>query len=226
MGRFTLPKNGRAGLRTREVQPGLDFPSWFLDGIKGLDEKLYLVWHPYRVLWDNMMNQYHGELENPRFIIGRDYRFGEQEIWGYVLTNNKGNPIPENKWHLWRHCPPHGWAHVAPIDEHTPVYLRFCLDKLNTYCEIQNKHGDLGLAQFIRFEQEELQKSKRRETETQMMDKISYNKNIFRRAYENYMNGIVDRPDPEKEVITSYASQKNKAKIVRKVTDEEGGWLD
>ncbi len=116
-----LPKTLRPdNSNNRECQRGIDLPSWFFDDLKAIDSKLYIVWHPYATLWDDMMNQYEGALEDPRFTIHREY--GE-EVWGWVTTNGQGAPLPEQAWHVWRLCEPHGWAHLVRIDSKASEYL-------------------------------------------------------------------------------------------------------
>ncbi len=118
-----LPTILRSGASLRGFCPGVDLPCWFYEGIKAVDSNLYFVWHHWRVLYDDVMNQYTGSLDDPRFNIVWKPEYGNEEIWGYPLTDNEGNPIPENRWHIWRLCDPHGWCHVCDVKDTDAKYL-------------------------------------------------------------------------------------------------------
>ena len=97
-----LPEKSRPrGLHHKRFTAGVDLPSWFSDNLKSIDRNLYLVWHPFRVIYDDIINQYEGALDDPRFCIHLEHG---QENWGFVMTDGNGAPIPECKWHVWRHC--------------------------------------------------------------------------------------------------------------------------
>ena len=125
----------------RECIAGKDLPSWFMDSLKAIDEKLFIVYHPFAMIWDDMMNQYVGELEDPRFTIHREH--GE-EVWGFVTTYGDGAPIPEGAWHVWRLCEPHGWAHVVRVESKEGEYLKILTDRLHLQAKFRDRYGDIA----------------------------------------------------------------------------------
>ena len=202
----------------RECQAGVDLPSWFFDELKSIDAKLFIVWHPYRVIWDDIINQYEGQLSDPRFTIHREY--GE-ENWGFVTTNGDKSPILDQSWHVWRLCEPHGWAHVIKIESKEAGYLQLLTRRLHLQGRFRDKYGDIAWNKKIRADQEELQAkalSDKQELFSAVQDE---NKWLMKRAMENFERGIVKPTNPQKEIISSYSGQKNRSRIIRPLDDED-----
>ena|SRR3990167_3825189 len=218
-----LPRILRPGLRTRELQPGLDFPCWFIDGLRGLDPNLHFVWHPYKLMYDDFMNADSGTTEDSRFVIGRDARFGEEEIWGFVLTDGRGAPRPENKWHLWRLCWPYGWAHVTRLDQINTGFLRFALNRMYLQDRIASRYGARAWNIYEREEKETAREHEIENLDQLMMDTTKENKWLLREAMDNFHRKQVNATRPTKDIIVSHDGQTNRSRIVRELTDREGG---
>lgn len=219
----TVPKEFRPGLRLRELQPGLDLPCWFVDGIKGIDENLHFIWHPYKVLYDDILNADTGSLEDPRYYIGRYPGLGEQEIWGHPLKNRDDSPALDQAWHLWRLCRPYGWAHVLRIDETHDRWLKFCLSRLYLADQISSKYGHRAWNTYQREEQLVARQNKIDDLNELLMDTTKENKWLLNQAMESFHRKQIAATSPTRDVITSYAQQSNHSRITRPLTDKEGG---
>lgn len=216
-----LPSMSRPYRSTyREFIPGIDLPSWFQDDLKAIDSRLYLIWHPYRVMWDNMMNQYEGDAENPRFTIHREH--GE-ENWGFVLTDGKGTPLPEHAWHLWRFCEPHGWAHIVKIEDKSSEYLSLLRNRLHIQARFRDTYGDFAWNKNIKEEQDEAQ-IKAQDAHQEMFDAVQdENKWLTRNAMANMERGVTKPTNPTTGQIISYPGQVNRGTIVRPLEDDDVG---
>lgn len=204
----------------REFIPGIDLPSWFQDDLKAIDHKLYLIWHPYRVMWDNMMNQYEGDAENPRFTIHREH--GE-ENWGFVLTDGKGTPLAEHAWHLWRFCEPHGWAHIVKIEDKSSEYLSLLRNRLHIQARFRDTYGDFAWNKNIKEEQDEAQ-IKAQDAHQEMFDAVQdENKWLTRNAMAEMERGNTAPSNPTTGQIISYPGQVNRGTIVRPLEDDDVG---
>ena len=213
----------RSGLRLRPLRPGLDLPCWFVDGIKGIDDNLHFVWHPFKVLYDDIINADTGSMEDPRFHIGRYPGTGEQEIWGHPLKNRDGSPAPDNAWHIWRLCRPHGWAHVLRLDQTSEPFLKFCLARLYLADQIVSKYGHRAWNMYQREEQALARQHKIDDVNQLLMDTTKENKWLMQQAMQNLERGVINPTNPTKDVITGYAGQTNHSRIERPITDREGG---
>jgi len=216
-----LPSMSRPhGSSYREFMPGIDLPSWFQDDLKAIDPKLYLVWHPFRVMWDDMMNQYEGDSENPRFTIHREH--GE-ENWGFVLTDGKGTPLSEQAWHVWRFCEPHGWAHIVKIEDKSSEYLGLLTKRLHIQARFRDTYGDFAWNKNIKEEQDEAQ-IKAQDAHQEMFDAVQdENKWLTRNAMDNMERGVTAPSNPTTGQIISYPGQKNRGTIVRPLEDDDVG---
>jgi len=215
-----LPTIFRPGGARKEFTPGLDLPSWFHDSLKLIDKNLYIVYHPHRLMWDSIINQTTGELEDPRFCIHHEH--GEEQ-WGFVLTDANGSPIPENAWHIWRLCVPHGWAHVVKIEDHHGKYLRLLVNRLHLQASYSDKYG---ASQYNRLLDQQTQEERKKEQDDKHdLFNATNEENdwLLKRAMENFESGHVAPTNPTTESIISYPGQINRSKIVRPMTDEEGG---
>lgn len=219
-----LPKTFRSEARTRPVQEGIDFPSWFLDDMKAVDERLHLVWHPWRVMYDEHMNTYAGRIEDPRFTIGEQAQYGGEEIWGFVLTDGSGHPIPENHWHCWR-LSEMGWCHVTRMEEPSRAFLAFFLDRLQLQSYITGKYGPRAWARFEWDEKEQRESAGLEKMDLEFKDVLHENKRIMEEVRENWKSGVVASTDPRKDVIISYPGQTNRSGYSRPLDDEEGGFI-
>ena len=200
--------------------PGKDLPSWFLDDLKSIDHKLYVVYHPFATIWDNMINQYEGELLDPRFTIHREH--GE-EVWGFVTTRGDGSPIPECAWHVWRLCEPHGWAHVVRVDSKHSEYLGLIIKRLHVQAEFRNRYGDIAWNRNTRFEDEEAQ-VQAQDAHQEMFEAVQEeNSWLTRNARENMARGITDPTNPRTGTIISYPGQTKHTATDRPLRDEDVG---
>ena len=222
MSRNDLPQQFRpSGLQHKRLNPGIDLPAWFIDEIKSVDPNLYFVYHPYRVIYDDFMNQYEGSMDDPRFTIGE--QFG-QEIWGYAVTDNKGQPVPEARWHCWRLCEV-GWAHIFDVKYLDPDYLRKLVKRLGMQKIITEREGLGAYMKFLREEREAFDAADQAVKQQQYDDFQKENRWLLDKAADNYMSGKIAPTNPVKETITSYAGQESKSRLSRPLTDEEGGLI-
>ena len=204
----------------KECIPGKDLPSWFLDNLKSIDSKLYVVYHPFSLIWDDVINQYEGELEDPRFTIHREH--GE-EVWGFVMTNGRGEPIPECAWHVWRLAEPHGWTHVVRVDSKHSEYLKLMINRLHLQAEFRNRYGNIAWNRKTRDEDEEGQR-KAQDAHQEMFEAVQEeNSWLTRNARENMSHGIVAPTNPQKETIASFAGQSHRSSLSRPLEDEDVG---
>jgi hypothetical protein len=204
----------------RECKPGKDLPSWFMDDLKSIDEKLYIVYHPFAMIWDDMMNQYAGKLEDPRFTIHREH--GE-ECWGFVTTDSGGAPIPEGAWHVWRLCEPHGWAHVVRIDSKNGQYLRNMVERLYIQAQFRDRYGDIAWNRHMDMEQQLAQQAKQKASDEGFEAVQEENAWLTRNARDNMARGITAPTNPTVEKVISYPGQKNKTATSRPLDDSDVG---
>jgi len=220
-----IPQVFRPGGRVRTPQLGIDLPTWFFEGLKGIDEDLFVLWHPYRLHWNDILNQYSGELEDPRLTISISPHYGDQELWGWVLTDGQKRPLSENRWHVWRLCRNYGWAHIFPILNTEEAHLKHYLHRLFLRTQIQDKYGIAGWQRFEKEEDELKQQKRVQDHENQFQDTMNENRSLMRVALENMERGYIQATNPTKEVIMSYPGQKKFDKIERPLTDKEGGFF-
>ena len=210
------PSNSTA----RQCIPGKDLPSWFMDDLKAIDEKLYLVYHPFALIWDNLMNQYTGELEDPRFTIHREH--GE-EVWGFVTTNGDGSPIPEGAWHVWRLWEPHGWTHVVRVDSKHDEYLQIMVSRLHLQATIRDKDGNIAWNRYMAEEQSVKQIADQDAHQEGLGAMQEENSWLMKNAMDNFQRGVTAPTNPTIEKIVSYAGQKNHTATSRPLEDEDVG---
>jgi hypothetical protein len=204
----------------RECQKGIDLPSWFFDDLKAIDNKLYIVWHPFRQMWENLMNQYEGELEDPRFTIHREHG---KEVWGFVMTNGSGEPLPEQAWHVWRLCEPHGWAHIVRIDSKAEGYLKLLTHRLHVQAQFRDKYGDIAWNRHIDKEQTLAQQAKQ-DAQQEVFEAVQdENKWLMKNAMDNMARGKTAPTNPTVEKIISYGGQKNHTATSRPLDDADVG---
>ncbi len=204
----------------KECIPGKDFPSWFMNDLKSIDDNLYLVWHPFALMWDNLMNQYEGELEDPRFTIHREH--GE-ECWGFVTTDGDGAPIPEGAWHVWRLWAPHGWTHVVRVDSRHDQYLKIVIDRLHLQATHGDRYGNMAWNRILQEEQDIDQMKKQALADEQFGAVQEENEWLMKAARENMARGKVAPTNPTIEKIVSYEGQKNHTATSRPLDDSDVG---
>ena len=206
----------------KKVSPnlGLDIPSWFFYNLRAIDQDFYLIKHKYRVMWDSIINEYEGELEDPRFTIHEE--FGALNF-GFVLTDNVGSPILENAVHLWRHCWPHGWAHILKLESTESEYLKLVLRRLHIQAKFTDRYGFRAWTR--RLDEEHSEENEKMMADRQYAQQCLHEENkwLINKAKENYERGNIAPTNPTRDVITSYSGQTNRSKIERPLTDEEGG---
>lgn len=204
----------------KECLAGKDLPSWFMDNLKSIDEKLYIVWHPFRMIWDNLMNQYEGELLDPRFCIHREH--GE-EVWGFVTTKGDGSPIPECAWHVWRLAEPHGWCHVVRIESKHSEYLQLMINRLHLQAKYRDRYGNIAWNRKTRSDDEGSQR-KAQDLHQEGFEAVQEeNSWLTRNARENMSRGITAPTNPQKETIASFAGQTHRSRLSRPLEDEDVG---
>ena len=223
MAKLKLPKDLRPrNTSYRQCDLGIDLPSDFIHDLQGIDENLYPVWHPYRLLWDSIVNEYTGEIEDPRYQV--HYKHSDLNF-GYILTNGKGEPTPDGAWHIWRLCRPHGWAHIIKVESKDRVYCNLLVKRLWLQAKYNDRYGHTGYSRML----EEMQladRQKAQDDRQDMMNEIQKtNSSMMNRVVENFEYGRTKPTNPMKEIITSYPGQKDHSKIVRPLEDKEGGLI-
>jgi hypothetical protein len=191
-----------------------------MDNLKSIDEKLYIVYHPFALIWDDMMNQYSGSSEDPRFTIHREH--GE-ECWGFVTTDGDGAPIPEGAWHVWRLCEPHGWAHIVRVDSKNDEYLRLMLERLHIQARFRDRYGDIAWNRHMDMEQQLAQQARQKASDEGFEAVQEENAWLTRNARDNMARGITAPTNPTVEKVISYPGQKNKTATSRPLDDSDVG---
>jgi hypothetical protein len=220
-----LPEYGRPrGVRYRECALGVDLPAQFIHDLRGLDQHLYPIFHPYEILYDDMVNEYVGPLEDPRYsIVENSFRLGEL-VMGHILSNGQGVPTPDGTWHLWRWCEPaRAWAHIINIDSTDELYLQLLVKRLWLQAQHNDRYGHRGYQKLM--EQADLDERERLMKEHQdLIGEINKaNSAMLNRAMQNMASGKTAPTMPEKEIIVSGGGLTGAKKIVRPITDREGG---
>lgn len=206
----------------RHCELGVDLPSGFMHDLWSLDCNLFPIFHAYRVLWDNIINQYNGTLNDPRYEI--NFNFGELNF-GYILTNGQGCPTLDGTWHLWRRCRGFGWAHVINIDSKDPEYLNLLCKRLWLQAKYNDRYGHRGYRNYLEKLDIEARDKQQADREDLMSEIHKTNSGMLNRVRDNYERGIVNPTNPTKEIITSFSGQKDHSRIVRPLDDEEGGLI-
>lgn len=218
-----LPKDLRpSNLQHRVLAPGIDIPAGFIADIKAIDEGLHFVYHPYRIQYDDITNNYYGPLDNPRWVIGEQYG---KEVWGWVLTDNVGTPIPDETWHIWSLARDYGWSHVSNIASQEPEHLNRIINRLGREKLYRAQYGAVKWARKLREDSEAFEQAKQNERHNLFGDIQKANKTAMKTVMENLERGIVNPTRPTKDIISSYAGQGNRSKITREITDREGGLI-
>lgn len=210
-----------SGLIYRKLDLGLDLPASFYEEIKGIDPNLYFVFHRWSVQYDDLQNQYYGSLEDPRWMIHAAH--GSNEVWGWIMTDNKGAPLIDGTWHIWQLKKDYGWSHVANIPEVTEHVLNTLVNRLGREKLYKAKFGHLAWNHKMRKDKEDAIAREQDAKDNRFQDIQRENRSLTRKAMENYERGVFAPTNPTKDVITSYAGQTNRSRIVRGITEKEGG---
>jgi hypothetical protein len=174
------------------------------------------------MLWDDIINDYSGSLEDPRYQISREH--GDLNF-GYVLTNGKGVPSPDGHWHIWRLCHERGWAHVINIDSKDTAYLNLLVKRLWLQTQYNDKYGYRGYSTLMEQLDEEAREKASAEREDMMKEIGKVNSAMMNRAKQNFESGITAPTNPTKDIIMSGGGLTNKSRITRPITDKEGGLI-
>jgi hypothetical protein len=214
----------------RRCVPGLDVPSVFFDNLQGIDENLYLVWHQYRLLWDNFINQDTGAIEDSRYLININY--GHLNF-GHVLVNRHGVPLLEQTeydkewnptnygaWHVWRLCKPaSAWAHILRLESTEGDYLSLVINRLNAQARWSDRYGAKSYNRLLETMKEEEREQMMKDRSTMMQAFQTENKWFLKKAADNFASGVTRPTNPTREIITNLSNKK----IVRPITDKEAG---
>ena len=223
--KLRLPEKGLpVGMPYKVCEMGVDLPAQFLFDLRSLDDQLFVIYHPYQILWDDMVNDYQGDIEDPRYHIGVNSGRAGQLVMGHVLTDGQDNPVSDGNWHVWRWCEPaKAWAHVIPIESKDPDYQRLLIHRLWLQATYNDKYGNRGYQKMME-EADQAGREKIQAEKADLMNEISKaNSSMMARVRDNFESGRTQATAPQKETITSYAGQGNRSKMVRPATDREGG---
>ena len=172
-------------------------------------------------MWDDIINEYVGSMEDPRFTI--HYEHG-CENWGFVLTDGDGAPIPEGSWHIWRLCEP-GWAHIMKIEDKHDYYLKLLIRRLDLQARWSDKYGAKSWNRKQAVDADEIKERKQAQHQ-ELFDAVQdENSWLMKKAMENFERGHSAPTNPTKDSIISYPNQTNRSRIVRPLDDTEGGLI-
>lgn len=214
--RAALPNKHRPNGEYRKLNLGLDVPSQFFDDLQSIDSGLYLVWHPYQVMWESIIqNTYTGKAEFPRHR--NQIKFGQVCFGTPVMTPE---PVPENKWHIWR-LSEHGWSHIMPLAYSSRDYLRQVARELYSQTKGIERVGVRNYNTDMRDKSKQIKDEDIKRQSEVLNDTHKANKGFWNAAAENFARGHVAPTNPMKETISSYKGQSNKTKRVRPLRDED-----
>jgi hypothetical protein len=220
-----LPAKGRpCGVRYRQCDLGTDLPSQFIDDLRSIDKDFFPIFHPYRVLWDDMVNEYTGKLNDPRYPIAENSFLAGELVMGHVLSNGQGVPTPDGTWHIWRWCEPaRSWAHIINVDCRDRLYLNLLVERIWLQAQYNDRFGHKGYQRMM--EQADLAKREKLQNDkADLMGEIhKANSGMLNRAMRNYEHGRVEATRPTKDIIMSGGGLSKRSKITREISDREGG---
>lgn len=211
----------RSGAFYRRFTPGLDLPSWFFYGLRSIDRDFHLVFHPYKVLWDSIINEHEGPIEDPRFTIHEE--FGQLNF-GFVLKDRFGRPQNDEAWHIWRWCyDAGGVAHILRLEDDHPYYLHLVLNRLHLQAKFTDKYGFKAWNRKTDADQAALD-LKRKQHQDEMFEAVqAENAWLTRKAMENFSRGMTAPTNPQKETIMAGAGINYHSRLQRPLEDHEGG---
>ncbi len=226
MVRLKVPSCYRSGGYLKPCELGVDLPAWFVDGVQAIDKDLYPIFHPFQVIWDDLINNHSGSLDDPRFTIGTPPGFS-YELWGYPMKQRRSDaPILDGTWHLWRACHSVGaWAHVIRLESRNDEYLAAVLELLYFNAKFSDKYGHHALNRHREEEQENLTAKEQQDRDDLFTQISKANKRLLTSAAAELASGRYRPTNPQKETIIGYAGQTNRSRIVRPLEDREGGLI-
>jgi len=217
-----LPEEHRpVGYYYKKCALGVDLPASFVYELRGLDEHLYPVWHQHKLLWDNIINADSGPIEDCRYTI--ESKFGELNF-GFVLTDGAGRPRDDGHWHVWRLCRGYGWAHVVKLEVNDDsLYLSLVVKQLYLQDQFNRKYRGRGYSKYL--EDLDIQKRhKEVEAARELQgDIMKTNSSIMGRVMDNFSRKITAPTNPTVDKIYSGKGISHRSRIVRPMTDAEGG---
>ena len=168
------------------------------------------------------MSTYYGSLEDPRYSI--DWHGGTR-IFGWILSDGKGDPVLNENFHVWRWCDPVGWCHIAEILDRSPIYLQKTIDSLWEQ-KLVEKYGRKAVIRMKEAKAEAAMEKEAQQKAQAFEDLQKENKGMLRTIAENFAAGKVRPTNQVVETITSYNNQSNRSRIIRPSEDSDGGLVD
>ena len=223
--KLRLPEKGLpVGVSYKVCEMGVDLSAQFLYDLRSLDDQLYVIQHPYQILWDDMVNDYQGDILDPRYDIGVNSARAGQLVMGHILTDGQDNPLLDGNWHIWRWCEPaQAWAHVIAIESNDPGYQRLLVHRMWLQASYNDKFGARGYQRMME-EADQAGREKIQNDKADLMNEISKaNQSMMSRVRDNFESGRTAPTRPMKETIVSAPGLSNKSKMIRPATDQEGG---
>jgi len=222
-----LPEQGRPlNVFYRKCALGVDLPAQLFYDLRGLDGNFYFIYHPYRILWDNIVNEYTGKLDEERYpVVENSFKYG-QLVMGHVLSNGQGIPAPEGNWHLWRYCSAiNSWAHIIEIKYKDPIYMKLIVERIWLQAKYNDRYGHRSYQKMME-EADLKQRAKIQDEKQDLMNQINKaNTALVGRAMYNFEHGRVKPTKPKKDIIVSGAGINKRSRITRDLTDREGGLI-
>jgi hypothetical protein len=195
-------------------------PREFIEELQSIDAGLYPVFHRYKVLWDNIINEYAGELEDPRYVVNYDY---SEMNFGFVLTDGEGRPLEDGTWHIWRWCYPHGVGHIVSLESREPEYLKLIVKRLYIQAQWTNKYGFRSYNRLLDTVAEEHRTQLQKDRQSLFEATQEENVWLMNRAIQEAASGRIQPTNPTKDSIISYPGQKSRSRIITPLDDKEGG---
>lgn len=219
-----LPEEHRpTGVYYRKCGLGVDLPASFISELRGLDEHLYPVFHQHQLLWDNIINNYSGQIEDSRYTI--ESKYGELNF-GFVLTDGTGRPRDDGHWHIWRLCRGYGWAHVVKLESsYDQIYLNLVVKQLYLQDQYNRKFRGRGYSKMLEDMDVQRRHKMIEDQRGLQNDIMKTNKSIMGRVMDNFSRKITAPTRPKKDIIVSGAGISKRSKITREITDREGGLI-
>jgi len=216
-----LPENGRPRLNNyRKCAIGIDLPCAFFDDLKAIDNDLYVVWHPYQLLYDEIANAGDGTSTDPRYAI--QDQFGHL-CFGYVMRTITGAPMPDSTWHVWRYAWPHGWVHVVQLKSTDPEYLGIVAKNLFFQKQLLAKYGPKAFSRDI-AEKDDKKKADALKAKDEMHKMWQLeNKWLIKKAMDNMASGFTQATNPTKDIIISGSGLGHRTKRIVPIDEEKDG---
>lgn len=199
---------------------GTDISAWFYHNLLSIDHNFKIFFHPYEIIYDDIVNEYPGSLDDPRFTIHYEGGF---KIFGHPLKKMTDELKPDGRFHIWRYCFPHGWAHVLPLESHEGPYLLTVLERIWFQAWFRDKYGDKAWNRMSREEQEAAQEAIQKIKTDKFGEVQEQNSWLMDKVKANFISGKVKPTNPTKDIIVSGGGINKRSRIVRPITDQEGG---